>query len=308
MIDVLRLWEKPGASEIYMIAGWHQWADAGSISSGLPRYLIERTGAKKIGEIKSESFYLFQIPGAQHWLRPEIKLEDGYRKTLHTRRNEFYFTHHYRKGLVLFLGEEPHLNIESYAAALFGAAKELGVKRVVGLGGVYASLPYEMERNVSCSYSLRRLKPELEKYAVRFSNYEGGVSIGSYLVDQAEREGIEYFTFYGFVPAYDFSQSAIPAQGIRIENDFKAWYEIMRRINFMFDLGCDLSELAQQSDELVSSMEAKLDELKRKMPQLRLDEYLAELAREFEEMPFMPLDDLWERELGDLFKDSESKP
>lgn len=307
MVDELRLWEKPVADEIYMIAGWRQWADAGAISSGLPKYLIERSSAKKIGEIKPDSFYLFQIPGAQHWLRPEIKLEDGYRKELRPRRNEFYFTHRYRKGLVLFLGEEPHMNIDEYATALFTAAKELGVKRIAVLGGVYASLPYEMERNISCSYSLRRLKPELEKYAVRFSNYEGGVSIGSYLVDQAEREGIEYFTFYGFVPAYDFAQSAIPVQGIRIENDFKAWYEIMRRLNFMFDLGFDLAELAQQSDELVSSMEAKLDELKRKMPQLRLDDYMAELAREFEEMPFMPLDDVWERELGDLFADSEGK-
>ena len=97
MVDALKLWEKPVADEVYMIAGWRQWADAGSISSGLPRYLIERTGAKKIGEIKPESFYLFQIPGAQHWLRPEIKLEDGYRKELRPHRNEFYFTNQYRK-------------------------------------------------------------------------------------------------------------------------------------------------------------------------------------------------------------------
>ncbi len=307
MVDALKLWEKPVADETYMIAGWRQWADAGSISSGLPRYLIERTGAKKIGEIKPESFYLFQIPGAQHWLRPEIKLEDGYRKELRPHRNEFYFTNQYRKGLVLFLGEEPHMNVDEYATALFTAAKELKVKRIAVLGGVYASLPYDKERSISCSYSLRWMKHELEKYAVRFSNYEGGVSIGSYLVDQAEREAMEYFSFYGFVPAYDFSQSSIPIQGIRIENDFKAWYEIMRRLNFMFDLGIDLSDLARQSDDVVTSMEAKLDELKRKMPQLRLNEYMEQLTREFEEMPFMPLDDVWERELSDLFKDLDDK-
>lgn len=307
MVDALKLWEKPVADEIYMIAGWRQWADAGAISSGLPRYLVERTKAKKIGEIKPENFYLFQIPGAQHWLRPEIKLEDGYRKELRPRRNDFYFTNQYRKGLVFFLGEEPHMNVDDYATALFSAAKELNVKRIAVLGGVYASLPYDKERSISCVYSLRRMKPELEKYAVRFSNYEGGVSIGSYLVDQAEREGIEYFSFYGFVPAYDFSQSSIPIQGIRIENDFKAWYEIMRRLNFMFDLGFDLSDLARQSDDVVASMETKLDELKRKMPQLRLGEYMDQLSREFEELPFMPLDDVWERELSDLFKDLDDK-
>jgi hypothetical protein len=97
------------------------------------------------------------------------------------------------------------------------------------------------------------LKDELTKYAVRFSNYEGNVSIGSYLSDQAEREDIEYFTFYSFVPAYDFSQTNIPIQGLRVEQDYRAWHEIMRRLNYMFDLGFDLSDLARQSDELVSS-------------------------------------------------------
>ena len=33
MDDVVELWEKPEADEVYMLAGWQQWADAGSISS-----------------------------------------------------------------------------------------------------------------------------------------------------------------------------------------------------------------------------------------------------------------------------------
>ena len=77
------LWEKPTANEIYMLAGWRQWADAGGISSELPQYLVGKTGAKKIGEIKPDGFYLFQIPGTHHFLRPEIKLEEGYRKAYH---------------------------------------------------------------------------------------------------------------------------------------------------------------------------------------------------------------------------------
>ena len=63
-----------------MIVGWRQWADAGGISSELPQYLIEKTGAQKIGEIKPDGFYLFQIPGTHHFLRPEIKLKEGYRQ------------------------------------------------------------------------------------------------------------------------------------------------------------------------------------------------------------------------------------
>ena len=60
MDDRLQLWEKPVADRKYMIAGWQQWADAGSISSGLPEYLVDVTGARKVGEIESDDFYLFQ--------------------------------------------------------------------------------------------------------------------------------------------------------------------------------------------------------------------------------------------------------
>jgi predicted ATP-grasp superfamily ATP-dependent carboligase len=305
MSEALKLWEYPAARESYLIAGWRQWADAGSISSGLPEYLVERTKARLIGEIAADGFYLFQIPGAHHFLRPEIKLEDGYRKEIRPRRNEFFYTELNEKGVVIFLGEEPHLNIDGYAEAFFAAAKMLGVRRVGVLGGVYGSVPYDKDRTISCVYSMPHMKSEMEKYAVRFSNYEGGVSIGSYLADRAEHEGVEYFTFYGFVPAYDFSQSNAPVQGLRVEHDYRAWYEIMRRFNFMFELGIDLSELARQSDELVTSLEAKFDELKRKAPQLRLDDYLERLGEEYEELSFMPLDDVWARELNDILRDLE---
>src|SRR5215216_1535657 len=99
MNDLVALREKPMAEEIYMIAGWQQWADAGAVSSGLPPYLIEQTQARKIGEIKSESFYLYQVPGAHHLFRPVIKLEDGYRTELRHPKNEFYYMGDRHKGL-----------------------------------------------------------------------------------------------------------------------------------------------------------------------------------------------------------------
>ncbi len=303
MDDLVELWENPVAEEKYLIAGWHQWADAGAISSGLPQYLINQTGARKIGEIKPDGFYLFQMPGTHHLLRPEIKLDEGYRKELTSRKNEFFYAGDARKGLLVFLGEEPHLNVERYAEAFFDAVQALSVKRVAAVGGVYGAMPYDKEREISCVYSLREMKDELAKYAVKFSDYEGGATIGTYLIDRAEQRGVEFIDFYAFVPAYDFEQISTLLQGMRIESDFKAWYDLMRRFNHMFDLGIDLSTLERQSDELLLSMDSKIDELERKMPQLKVREYLEELAKNFKEASFMPLDDVWERELGDLFKD-----
>ncbi len=305
MNESVTIWEKPQAEQVYMIAGWEQWADAGSVSSGLPQYLINHLRARKIGELRPDGFYLFQIPGMHHLLRPQVKFEEGYSKSIKARVNSIYYTGNAQKGLVIFAGEEPHMDIDRYADALFDAAQQLSVRRIVAVGGVYGAMPYEKDREVSCTYSLPSMKEELRKYAVRFSNYEGGATIGSYLVDRAERAAVEMLVFNAFVPAYDFSQAGLPLQGLRIEEDYRAWYELMKRLTHMFQLELDLADLDTQSEALVESMHQKLEELSVKMPQLQVHEYLATLSGEFKENSFAPLDELWERELGDLFGSEE---
>lgn len=301
MEDWVKLTAEPAEDEIYMLAGWEQWADAGSVSSGLPMYLIEQLKAQKIGEMDSDGFYLFQIPGTHHLLRPEVNFEDGYNKELAQRVNDFYYSKIGQKGLVIFTGDEPHMNADRYADGLFYAAKKLNVRRIAIVGGVYGAMPYEKEREVSCTYSLRRMKKELEQYAVRFSNYNGGATIGSYIVDRAEAHDLEVFVFNAFVPAYDFSQNVAAVQGVRIDHDFKAWYELMRRFNYMFGLGIDLTDLDREAAELTRSIDEKIVELEQELPQIDVHAYLETIAEDFEEMQFMPLDDVWERELGDLF-------
>jgi proteasome assembly chaperone (PAC2) family protein len=298
MNDSVDLWEIPAAEEIYLIAGWRQWADAGSISSGLPQYIIEQTGARPIGEIKPHGFYLFQIPGTHHFLRPEIKLEEGYRKSLKKPKNEFFYTGDDKKGLLIFLGDEPHLNVEGYAEAFFEAIGQLGVKRVVVVGGVYGAMPYDKDREISCLFSLPTLKAELDEYALRFSNYEGGATIGSYLVDQAELREIELLVFYAFVPAYDFSEESTSFQGVMVENDYKAWYDLLRRFNYMFKLNFDLTDLEQRQDDLLVSIAEKIKDLADRAPQLKIKEFLAKVSEDFTEQPFMPLDDVWDQLLN----------
>lgn len=307
MNDWVTFEEVPTASEIYLIAGWQQWADAGSVSSGLPQYLITHTNARKIGEINPDGFYLFQIPGTHHLLRPEVHFEEGYSERIRPRRNEFYYVELGEKGLVIFTGDEPHINIDRYADGLFDAMQTLKAKRGALVGGVYGAMPYDRDREVSCSYSLKRMKSELDHYAVRFSNYQGGATIGSYLVDRAKIHDIELFTFNAFVPAYDFSPASASIQGVRIEHDYRAWYELMRRFNHMFGLGVDLSDLDRQSEELIGSIDAKIEELERTLPQINVRGYLEKITSNFTERPFMPLDDVWEQVLGDLFDDMEEE-
>ncbi len=303
MNDLIELWEKPPVENAALIAGWRQWADGGATSSELPKYLIEQTHARPIGAFKSDPFYVFQLPGTHALFRPEIKLEDGYRAELRVKQNEIYFAENQGKPLLIFLGDEPQLNVARYAEAFFNLAQTFHVPRIVTLGGVYGNVPHDKDREISCTYSLRALKDELTEYAVSFSNYEGGVSIGSYLLDYAEKQGIEYLVFYAAVPMFDLTQLSPLLQTLLIEQDHKAWYDVMRRVNHLLKLGLDLADLERASRKAIKSFDAKIDDLEKALPQVSVRAHLNKLTEHFVEPSFMPLDDVWKKGLGDLFKD-----
>lgn len=301
MSEAVELFEQPEAEEIYMLAGWRQWADAGSTSSGLPQYLIEQTGAKKIGAIHPDGFYLFQIPGTHDLVRPVIKFDQGYPESLEIERNELFYAEINQKGLLIFLGDEPQLDIERYSQAFLHIADAFHVKRIISLGGVYGELPYNRERMISAIYSLRELKEQLEEFAVNLSDYHGGASVGSYICRRAGERRMEFISLFAFVPAYDFSTASQLANSIRVENDYMAWLGILQRITHMINLELDLSDLEKKSLELVELFDSKIDELDRESPQLGIRDYLNKLSEEFVPTPFTPLDDVWEQELKRLF-------
>ena len=301
MADELTLSEIPQAEEIYMLAGWRQWADAGSVSSALPQYWIKRTNARKIGEIHSDGFYIFQVPGTHDLVRPMVQFEDGFPVSLEAPVNELYYTGDERRGLVIFSGEEPHLDIERYTRLFLQAARELGVKRIVSLGGVYGELPYDKERIVSCIYSKTSLKAEVEALAVNLSDYSGGASIGSYLCRRAGEQDMEFTGFYAFVPAYDFSGQGMGTNAIRIETDYMAWLALMQRINHMLQLNLDLSHLEKKSRQLVEVMDEKINEIEAQAGVEGVRDYLERLSELFEETPFDPAGEFWEAELRDIF-------
>lgn len=305
MPEALELWEQPKAQRISMLMGWRQWADAGSVSSGLPEYLVEQTKARKIGSIRPDGFYLFQVPGTHDLVRPVVKFNQGYPESLEVQRGEFYYTGDEQHGVVIFVGDEPHLDVERYTATLLQAAKTLEVSRIVGLGGVYGELPYNKERMISCNYSLPRMKDEMNRLAVTLTDYHGGASIGSYVCRRAGDQQMEYVGLYALVPAYSFDSISAVGNGIRIENDFTAWLGIMRRVNHMLKVHFSLADLERRSTQVTDVMDAKIEQLDRTAPELELPRYLARLAEDFTEVPFAPLADVWEDELERLLDDPD---
>ena len=294
------LWEQPEAREMGMLVGWRQWADAGSVSSGLPEYLVEQTKARPIGTIYPDGFYLFQLPGTHDLLRPVVRFERGYPRSLDTPSNDLYFTGDAQHGLVILRGDEPHLDVERYCASILHVARNLGVRRIVSLGGVYGELPYDRERTVQGIVSRPALRHEMERLAVGLSDYHGGASIGSYLCRRAGEQGLEMVGFYTFVPAYDFSSVESVGGLIRVENDYTAWLGIVRRLNYMFSLNLDLADLEKHSRQLQHAMDTKMAEIEQAAPQLNVREYLQRLAEDYDEKVFSPDDEFWEEKLRGL--------
>ena len=304
MTKSIEIWEKPEAKEIYMLAGWRQWVDGGAISSGLPRYLVEQTEAREIGNIKPDGYYLFQLPGTHHFMRPMVRHNDGHPEGLRTQRNQYYYTEVNGKGVILFMGDEPHMDVERYTREFLETAKDLNVKRIIMFGGIYAEVPYDKERYTTSIFSLPAMRDEVSNMAVDLSNYQGPGSIGSYLCHRAGEQNIEMIGLYTFCPIFQFGNMDEIAKTIRIENDYIAWLGVMRRVNHMLGLDFDLEDLEQKGDDLIKRIEANVSELDNKYPELQVGEHMRRLSDEFEENSFSPLEDVWQdelRKLGDDF-------
>ena len=219
----------------YLIAGWNpQWSDGGEVSSGLPKYLIQRFRAERIGEMNpsiSEMCYPFQVPGTHDAFRPGISFREGLPSNGMYRRNVYYDA---GDGLILFLGEEPWFNLSTYAETFFDGCKQLGINRVVAVEGINGAVPPDMERSISTVYSRPYMKKELELYGVRFSNYGSdtmsGPTIGMAMVNQAHyvHTDVEMFRLAAIAPLYSFLPSA--NQSLGISPDHRSFYDIMRRL------------------------------------------------------------------------------
>lgn len=300
MSQYLRIWEKPKAKEVYMLAGWRQWVDGGAISSGLPRYLLRQYNARKIGEIRPDGFYIFQLPGTQDMFRPVVRHNEGHPDVLQPRRNEFYYAEIGGKGVVFFVGDEPHLHVERYTAAFLDAINTLNVRRTVIFGGIYGEVPYDKERFVSSIFSLESMRDEISNLSVNLSTYQGGASIGSVLTKRAGEQDIEIVGFYTFSPIFQFGMMERTPETIHIEKDYMAWLGVMRRVVHILNLDIDLSDLEQRTERMIEKVDAKLQELDKNHPDIGVAEYVSRISEEFDEATFAPLEDVWQEELRRL--------
>lgn len=231
----------------------------------MPQYLIDKLGARKIGEMSkkiSMECFPFQIPGTHDAFRPGVAFKDGLPTREIFRENEFYDA---GNGLIIFLGEEPWLRIDLYIEAFFQAVTKLGIKRTIAVEGYNGPAPPDLERSVNCSYSRPHLREELERHGVGFSSYgsetRSGPAIGMALVSAAHYsyKEMEVVRMGCMAPMYSFITSN--KEPVGISRDHRSFYDVMRRLNGLLELNVDLTELKAKGEEESSRLQQTLDRI-----------------------------------------------
>ncbi len=304
--------EKPPAE--YLIAGWRrQWSDGGEISSGLPRYLIDQVKAKRIGEMSlqvSKMCYPFQVPGTHDIHRPTAVYQDGLPSGEMIRENYFYDA---GNGVIIFMGEEPWFRIDIYGEAFFQALEVLGISKTVAVEGYNGAAPPDLERSVSCIYSHSHMKESLAKFGLRFSNYgsqgRNGPTIGMALDSMAHYQypNFEMFRLGAMAPMYPFLTGSKDPVGIT--KDHRAFYDITRRINAMFKLDLNLTELMTMGENESRELLDSLDTIAADNPNAK--EIIDRVRSDYNFVPFVEsveLDPGLDKTLEDILRNLPDEP
>ena len=242
----LTIHARPNLTEPRMVLGLSGWMDGGDVSTGTIETLVTKLQPERIAEIGPETFYLYSFPGSMEitaMFRPHTTISDGLVTRYRPPQNVFHCDE--ANDLILFQGKEPNLRWPRYAECIFRVAEEFDVRWMYFIGSVAGVVPHTREPRLFCSVSEESIKPEFERYGVRFSNYSGPASLATFLTHAAAERGIRMATLVAEIPAY--------IQG----RNPRCIESMLRRVSGMLGLSLDLDDLRTVSD----AFEKKLDEV-----------------------------------------------
>jgi proteasome assembly chaperone (PAC2) family protein len=246
--------ETPVLDRPCLILGFEGWPNAAEVSSLALSQMIDLLKARPFAEVSPELFYEFTT------LRPVGKVSEGRLVDLKLPRNQFYYsTGAGSRDVILFLGVEPHLRWATYADLLIGVARRFGVVEICSLGGTYDTVPHTRPPVVSAVCGGESLRERALHAGLALTEYQGPVSIHSFIMERASREGLPAMSLWGHAPHY-----------LQTRNT-KVALSLLKRVSDVLKLGLDLSEIRkagalfdQQVQQLVDH-DSKLREIVRRL-------------------------------------------
>jgi proteasome assembly chaperone (PAC2) family protein len=236
--DSLRIHECPTFDGATLVLAFTGWMDGGDVSTGTVHRLVDLLGARPIAEIDPEAFYLYNFPGSMEvaaLFRPTIKIADGLVASLDMPVNNFYC--HDPAKLLLFLGKEPNLRWREFGDCVLEVARRAGVRRVFFVGSFGGSVPHTREPRLYITCSDASLLPEMERYGLRRSAYEGPGSFTSYLLTRAPAAALEMTSLVAEIPGYLHGRNPMSIEAVT------------RRLAKLLALPLDLGALRAESTE-----------------------------------------------------------
>jgi len=282
-LNKLNVFQRPKLNSPRLLLGFFGWMDGNDVSTGTIKYLIEKLQAEELAHLEPEGFYIYNFPGPMEisaLFRPYTKIENGIIQTYEAPINEFFYDE--KNNLILFIGKEPNFSWQEYVDYIFSICSQFGVIQIYFIGSIAGLVPHTREPRFLCSVSDETIKASLQQHGIRFINYEGPASIGTYLMVRASQENLRMLSLITEIPAY--------VQGYNP----RCIETVTRCLVSILGLHIQLDDLRATSDEF----ERKLSEMVQNQPEL------AEKVRKLEEDYD---DEIFDTEMTDLKEWLEQK-
>ena len=260
--ESLQVLERPRLAGATMLLALTGWMDGGLVSTGTVKRLMEGRDLAEIARIDADPFYIFNFPGSMEvaaLFRPGVKYDAGVIAELEMPTNVFHADA--AANLVFFIGHEPHLRWQAFADCIFTVAADVGVGRIVFMGSFGGSVPHTREPRLYGSVSHARLRPLLEEYGVRPSDYEGPGSFSTFLLSQADARGVEMLSLAAEIPGYlqGLNPLSIMALTRRLARLLKQPVDLDRLRAASTEWEAQVSE-AVEKDEKMAALVRKLED------------------------------------------------
>jgi proteasome assembly chaperone (PAC2) family protein len=201
--DRLEMQTRPELHDGRMVLAFSGWMDGGDVSTGTVEWLAATLNAPRVAQIGPEGFYIYNFPGPMEisaLFRPHTRIEEGVIRVFQPPENAFFCDQD--NELILFRGKEPNFNWSAFADCIFSFAAQAGVSVMYFVGSVGGTVPHTREPRLISTVSDERLKPSLQQYGVRFTDYEGPASFSTHLLAQARSRGLGMASLVAEIPAY----------------------------------------------------------------------------------------------------------
>jgi proteasome assembly chaperone (PAC2) family protein len=274
--DKLKILSRPVLHNTRLLMGLSGWMDGGEVSTGTIKYLIEKLNAQKFAEINPEGFYIYNFPGSMEMtalFRPHTRIRAGLIKAFEVPRNEFFYDKQH--NLIIFMGKEPNLLWEEFSDCIFYLCKEFGVEMIYFIGSVAGLVPHTREPRFLSSVSDAQLKETLQRYGIKFTDYEGPASFITYLTISCGEQDLKMATLVATIPAY--------VQG----NNPRCIEAVTKRVAGILALQIDLDDLRAVGDDF----ERKLSDAVEEQPELASN--IRKLEEDYD-------NEIFNTEMGDL--------